>query len=143
SPRCSRRVRPRRSPSPASGTPGSWTRSSSPPTATSGSGSAPRSAVLDQCNRLQYGRVTVRTDRRGPGMDVRVAPPARTRRWLIAPLAALALLVPLVPATEAVGASGDVVGPVNGGFEEPAEEGQVPGWSQRGGTLGGATVVDD
>ncbi|WP_345217766.1 carbohydrate binding domain-containing protein [Georgenia halophila] len=69
-----------------------------------------------------------------------------TRRGLIAALATLALLVPLLPTTSATGATGagagDVVGPVNGGFEEPAD-GQIPGWTQRGGTLGGSSVVDE
>lgn len=72
-------------------------------------------------------------------------PPPRSWRAAGVVLAATALVVPLVVSTAGhVHAEEEgVVGPVNGGFEEPVVDGEIPGWTARGGTVGGATIVDD
>ncbi|WP_193312755.1 carbohydrate binding domain-containing protein [Georgenia subflava] len=68
------------------------------------------------------------------------------RRWGVL-LAGLALMVPAALALPAGAATGDPAelspGPVNGGFEDAPVDGGIPGWSQRGGDLGGSVLVED
>lgn len=66
----------------------------------------------------------------------------RKRRVALTAAAAAALLAPLLISASAQADHDGPIGPVNGGFEEPAGDG-IPGWTQRGGSVGGSTVVDD
>jgi hypothetical protein len=61
---------------------------------------------------------------------------------LLATAAVLASAIQAASATEEPSVD-SVIGPVNGGFEEPVVDGQIPGWTPRGGTAGGVTIVDD
>ncbi|GAA4288047.1 tachylectin-related carbohydrate-binding protein [Georgenia daeguensis] len=78
-----------------------------------------------------------------------------TRKLLGAVTAALAVVVSAATVPAAVGATtpaageaaeladGAVVGPLNGGFEDGTPGTAIPGWTVRGGTVGGAEVVTD